>query len=170
MDLCQLLDTKGMTFVIQCLNKLSRKNLIKLFQIVKNNTAFEYKFKVLFDKICILTKMKSISKQNKSYKMGNKDNRLYLPINFTSKQIEDSNLPATLIQWEVKQALPSNLNYNDIRVLTYKLSKTIGKIIFNYNLILKRLDSDINWKLVCNCKQLGPFVNLTYKHVSYNLQ
>ena len=38
-------------------------------------------------------------------------------------------------------------------------------MIFNYNLILKRLDSDINWKPVRNCKQLGPFVNPTYKHV-----
>ena len=38
-------------------------------------------------------------------------------------------------------------------------------MIFKYNLILKRLDSDINWKPVCSCKQLGPFVNPTYQHV-----
>ena len=50
----------------------------------------------------------------------------------------------------MRQALPSNLNYNDSPVLTYKFKKTIGQMIFNYNLILKRLDSDINWKLVCN--------------------
>ena len=56
------------------------------------------------------------------------------------------------------------MNYNDSQVLTYKFSKTIGQIIFNYNLILKRLDSDINWKPFCNCKQLGPFLNPTYKH------
>ena len=55
----------------------------------------------------------------------------------------------------MKQALPSNLSYNDSPVLTYKFSKTIGETIFNYNLILKRLDSGINWKSVCNCKQLG---------------
>ena len=87
------------------------------------------------------------------------------PINFTCKQIEDINLPEILNQWDVKQALPSNLNYNDSPVLAYKFSKTIGQMVFNYNLILKRLDSDIDWKPVCNCKQLGPFVNPTYKHV-----
>ena len=90
---------------------------------------------------------------------------MYLPINFTCKQIEDINLPEILNKREVKQALPSNLNYNDSQVSTYKFLKTIGQMIFNYNLILKRLDSDINWKPVCNCKQLGPFVNPTYQHV-----
>ena len=66
----------------------------------------------------------------------------------------------------MKQALPSNLNYNDTPVLTYtNFQKTIGQMIFNYNLILKRLDSDMNWKPVCNYKQLGPFVNPTYQHV-----
>ena len=65
----------------------------------------------------------------------------------------------------MKQALPSNLNYNDSPVLTEKFSKTIGETIFNYNLILKRLDSGINWKPVCNCKQLGPFVSPIYQHV-----
>ena len=28
-------------------------------------------------------------------------------------------------------------------------------MICHYNLILKGLDTDINWKPVCNCKQLG---------------
>jgi len=83
--------------------------------------------------------------------MPNKDKRLYLPINYTCKQIEDINLPEILNQRDVKQALPSNLNYNHSPVLTYKFSKTIGQMIFNYNLILKRLESDINWKPVCNC-------------------
>ena len=65
----------------------------------------------------------------------------------------------------MKQTISSNLNYNEPPVLTYKFSETIGQMIFNYNLILKRLDSDINWKPVCNCKQLGTFVNPTYQHV-----
>ena len=164
-DLCQLLESRGMISVIKCLNNLSKRNLIKLFWIVKNNTALDYIFKVICDTICILTKTKFISKKKKFDKISNKDNRLYLPINFTCKQIEDINLPEILNQRHVKQALPSNLNYNDSPVLTYKFSKTIGQIIFNYNLILKKLDSDINWKPVCNCKQLGPFVNPTYKHV-----
>ena len=60
-------------------------------------------------------------------KIGNKDNRLYLPINFTFKQIEDINLPENSNQRDVKQALPSNLNYNDSPVLTFKFSKTMGK-------------------------------------------
>jgi len=47
-DLCQLLESKGMTSVIKCLNKLCKRNLIKLFCIVKNNTAIEYNFKVIF--------------------------------------------------------------------------------------------------------------------------
>ena len=121
--------------------------------------------KVICDTICILTKTKFISKKKKFDKIGNKDNRLYLPINFTFKQIEDNNLPEIVNQRHVKRALPSHLNYNDSPVLTYKFSKTIGQFIFNYNLIPKILDSDINWKPDCNCKQLGPFVNLNYKHV-----
>ena len=46
--------------------------------------------------ICILTKTKFISKKKKFDKIINKDNRLYLPINFTCKQIEDINLPEIL--------------------------------------------------------------------------
>ena len=94
-------DPKGLSFVIQSLNKLSRRNLIKLFWTVKNNTALEYKLKEICDKICILTKMKFISKQNKYYKIGNRDNRLSLPINLTCMQIEDVNLPKILNQREV---------------------------------------------------------------------
>ena len=48
-DLCQLLESRGMISVIKCLNNLSKKNLIKLFWIVKNNTALEYNFKVICD-------------------------------------------------------------------------------------------------------------------------
>ena len=77
-------------------NNLSKRNLIKLFWIVKNNTALEYNFRVICDTICILTKTKFISKKNKSDKIGNEGNKLYLPINFTCKQIEDINLPEIL--------------------------------------------------------------------------
>ena len=108
-DLCQLLESRGMISVIKCLNNLSKRNLIKLFWIVKNNTALEHNFKVICDTICILTKTQFISKQ-------------YLPINFTCKQIVYINLPGILNQRDVKQALSSNLNYNDSLVLTYKFS------------------------------------------------
>ena len=81
-DLCQLLESRGMISVIKCLNNLSKRNLIKLFWIVKNNTALDYNFKVICDTICILTKTKFISKKEKFDKISNKDNRLYLPINF----------------------------------------------------------------------------------------
>ena len=135
---------KHVSTMSKCLNNLSKRNLIKLFWIVKNNTALEYNFKVICDTICILTKTKFISKKKKFDKIGNKDNRLYLPITFTCKQIGDINLPEILNHRHVKQTLPSNLNYNDSPVLTDKFSKTIGQITFNYNLILKRLDSDIN--------------------------
>ena len=30
---------------------------------------------------------------------------------------------------------------------------------------IKKKILDINWKPICNCKQLGPVVNPTYKHV-----
>ena len=113
-------------------NNLSKRNLIKLFWIVKNHTALEYNFKVICDTISILTKTKFISKKKKFDKISNQDNRLYLPINSTCKQIEGINLPEILNQWDVKQALPSNLNCNDSPVLTYKFSKTIGQMIFNY--------------------------------------
>ena len=78
-DLCQLFQAKSMTFEKKCLSKLSRRISIKLFWIVKNETALEYKTKVIYNAICILAKTKFISKQNKSYKIANKDNRLYLP-------------------------------------------------------------------------------------------
>ena len=82
-----------MISVIKCLNNLSKRNLIKLFWIVKNNTALDYNFKVICDTICILSKTKFISKKKKFDKISNKDKILYLPINFTCKHIEDVNLP-----------------------------------------------------------------------------
>ena len=65
----------------------------------------------------------------------------------------------------MKQALPSNLNYKDCPVLIHKFSKNFGQMIFDYNLMLKKLDSDINQKSVDNCKQLGPFLNPTFQYV-----
>ena len=56
---------------------------------------------------------------------------LLLVINFTCKQIDDINLPEILNQRDVKQALPSNLNYNDSPVLTYKFGQKLLDKLFN---------------------------------------
>ena len=44
-DQYQLLESRGMVSVTKCLNNLSKRNLIKLFWIVKNNTALDYNLK-----------------------------------------------------------------------------------------------------------------------------
>jgi hypothetical protein len=85
-------------------------------------------------------------------------------ISFRSKQIEDINLPGILNQRDVKQALPSNLNYKNNPIITYKFSKMIGQMIFNYNLMLKNFDMNSNWKPACKCEKFLSFVNPTYKH------
>ena len=164
-DLGHIFETNGMTSLIKSLNKLSRNNLIKVFWIAKNSTTCNSKNKLIYDAVCILAKSKFISKYNKSDKIVNKDNRLYLSINFCSKQIEDINLPRILNQRRVKNALPCNLVYNGSPILTYKFSKTIGQMIFNYNSILKKLDRGSNWKPVCNCEQFLPYVDQTYEHI-----
>jgi len=51
----------------------------------------------------------------------------------------------------VKNVLPSN--YKDSPILKYEFPKTIGQMTFNYNLILRKLDKESNWKPVCNCEQ-----------------
>ena len=77
----------------------------------------------------------------------------------------DKNLPGILNQWDLKHSLPGNLNNKNNPIITYKFSKTLGQMKFNYNLILKKFDKDGNWKPVCNCEQFLSFVNSTYKHI-----
>ena len=65
----------------------------------------------------------------------------------------------------MKYAFPSNSNFKNNRIITYKFSKTLGQMNFSYNLTLQKFYKDSNRKPACNCEQFLLFVNPTYENI-----
>ena len=139
-------------------NKILGLKINKAKLLIKFIKNFKFKYSHIKDLVIDLLKFKT-NYQNLDIDLNKFDS--FLVIDFSHKYIDLLNIPQILHNQELLKAFPSKHTYPKI---SFKYSRTLGSIVFNYSQFCKNVRSENINDYPCSCDS-SPFKDVTHNHV-----